>query len=721
LILRGSLVVIFRGILMSRFLRFVAIFLLLSTPLLAESPKKPYEWPALPASDELQKAMSFKTLSGLVLLDKRCDLDIKSFLASPMGTRRDEFIRLLVANEDGVRQATIDVNDDVDSKIELVEGRTVAPDGTITELDQKRDVHKIEVSKLGDKDIFSSLAKVNFPSPVKGAVLDIHVVTFREGPQFFLMEPIAFDETPSLKTSFVVHINGGIPGYQWSVLVSGEDGARSHIEATGGNTLNVTVGLLPAQKREPVTVPYYRRQSTLLCYINFSSKKFAASPGSGSYQSSTGVDPRGRLANFFWPDNNFTKWWVDYLENEERACKEFIKHDGHADKVDVNAVAPRDLSMEERVKRLYSYVQEHVEYNPDAKDISTLGALVKRGENSNWQGTLYFSYLLERAGIPHHRCMLVNRYYLQFSPIVTNDNLYGMVDAVVADYPEGSTAFLRPGELSAPYGCLDDSYQNSLAIWLDNGKPKYAYVGLDPQGMDSMTYSYDGELSADGAMKGKLTLSQTGAPAISFRRWIRFQDFRKANPESKDKTTLQEKKEKIEKRLKEELEVPGSKLALDAFEAGALPKSSADPVEVKCSFRADGMGQALQDKLLVYASPVLAGFTNPFTDEQRKTPIWYDKCGHVVITGVVKLPSGAKIIDLPKPETINGPDGTRIDFSVEAVQAEGAAGIKTRIEYDQPTIVGYDRYKGWQFYESSLARLGESRCVISLPAQGELE
>jgi hypothetical protein len=705
---------------MSRFCRLAVLSLLLSLPIFAEGPKKPYDWPALPASEELQKAMSYKTLSGLVLLDKRCDLDIKSFYASPMGTRRDEFIRFLVANEEGARQASIDVNDDVDSKIELVEGRTVAPDGTITELDQNRDVHKIEVSKLGDKDIFSSLAKVDFPSPVKGAVLDIHVVTFREGPQFFLMEPIAFDETPSLKTSFAVHINGGIGGYQWSVLVSGENGASSHIEAAGGNTLNVTVGLLPAQKHEPDTVPYYRRQSTLLCYINLSSKKFAPVPGSGSYHSSTGVDPRGRLSNFFWPDNNFTKWWVDYMETNERACKEFMKHDGHADKVDVNAVAPRDLPLEERVKRLYRYVQENVEYNPEAKDISTLGALVKHGQNARWQGTLYLSYLLERAGIVHHRCMLVNRYYLQFSPIATNYSLYGLVDALVVDSPEGRI-FLQPGNLSAPYQCLDDVYQNSLALWLDNGKPQYAYVGLDPQGMDSMTYTYDAELSADGAMKGKLTLSQTGAPAVNIRSWIRFWEFRKARPDKKDKSTPQERKDKVEKRLKEEFEIPGSKLVLDGFEAGALPESSANPVEVKCAFRGDGMSQTLQDQVLVYVSPVLAGFTNPFTDEQRKTPIWYDKCGHVVITGVVKLPPGAKIIDLPKPETVTGPDGTRIDFSVEAVKQDGAAGLRARIEYDQPAILGYDRYKGWQFYESSLARLGESRCVISLPAQGELE
>jgi hypothetical protein len=678
----------------------------------------------LPDAAVLQKASTTKTISGLVLLDKRCELNIESWLTGGPGVRRDEFIRLLVVSEEGAHRATLDIDDDKDAKIESVEARTVAPDGRITPADPKNDIHKTEVSALNRKDIFSSVATVTFPAPVKGCVLDLHVVTFRSDFVWFLMEPVGYEETPSLATSFTIRINGGLPGYQWSVLVAGKDGAKSHIQNKGGNTIEVTIDPFLPKKREPVTVPYYQRQTALLCYLNAVYEKAPRKTDGSSYQTTYDVDPRGLYRSFEWQDSPFTRWWLEFFKDFERECKEFAEKDGSASKVDVKAVAPENLALEARVEYLYRYVQGTVKYNPDAEDVSTLSALMKRGQNNSWQGTLYFAYLLKRAGIPHKLCYLTNRYYLQFSPVVTGSALYGLQAAVTLEIPGKGRVFLAPGDLAVPYGCLEDVYQDSLALWMEGETSmRAAYTPVAPSGTDALSYRFDAELTPAGGIRGTLRFEETGAPAASFRHWLRYREFRLAHPDKKDKTSQQERTKETEKRLREECRIPGSKLLREDLTASPLPPSSSDPVVVTCAIQAPGMTERIQDKWLLYVNPVLAGFVSPFTDEDRTTPIWYDEGGVITITGTVKLPKGAKILELPKAETVAGPDHTKIEFRTEATEVGGAPAVALHLVYAQPSIVGSDRYKAWQAYQAALARLAESRCVVSLPAtdEGSLE
>ena len=684
----------------------------------------PYVWPALPDAAVMQRATATKTLSGLVLLDKRCELDIESWLTYKPGVRRDEFIRILIVSEEGAHRATLDINDDKDAKIESIEARTVAPDGRITLADPKNDIHKTEVGTLNNKDIFSSVATVTFPAPAKGCVLDLHVVTYRPDFVWFLMEPVGFEETPSLATSFTIRINGGLPRFQWSVLVAGKDGAKSHVQNKGGNTIEVTVDPFLPNKREPMTVPYYQRQTTLLCYLNTSYEKTPRKSDGSSYQTTYDVDPRGLYRSFVWQDNEFTRWWLEFFKEFERGCKEFIDKEGTASKVDVKAVAPENLALEARVERLYRFVQETVKYNPDAEDVSTLSALMKRGQNNSWQGTLFLDYLLKRAGIPHELCYLTSRYYLQFSPIVTGPSLYGFQAAVTLEVPGKGRIFLTPGDLGIPYGCLQDVYQDSLALWMEGeATMRAAYTPVDAPGADALSYRFEAELTPAGSLKGTLRLEETGAPAASFRHWLRYREFRVAHPDRKDKTSEQERVKAADARLREECQIPGFKLLREDLTTAPLPASSSDPVVVTCAIQAPGMTERIQDKWLLHVNPVLAGFVSPFTDEDRTTPIWYNEGGVVTITGTVKLPKGAKILELPRAEMVAGPDHTKIEFRTEATEVGGMPAVALHLVYDQPSIVGSDRYKAWQAYQAALARLAESRCVISLPAtiEGTLE
>lgn len=690
-------------------------------PAWGQAPKTPYRWPGLPDKAEIQRVIGYKTRTGMVVLEKRTDLTIRSYFADPPGIRRDEFLRFLVTNEEGVRGASFNVNDDVEAKVEVIEARTVAADGTVTTAEAKRDITKVEVSSLDAKEALSSLAKVNFPAPAVGAILDLHVVTYRAGNVDYLMEPIAVEDTPSLTTTMSVHIEGGLPGYQWSILTLGEDSAQTKMASKGNGTVEISVGTIVPRHKEPDTLPFYRRLTTLLCYINFAGKKFQAPPG-GFHSDSYDQDPRGRIVNFNWRDDQVSKWWVDYLQQEDRLSKEFLGSAGPASDVQMEVVAPAALPLEERVQKLYQYVQTRLTYNPEAENVTTLSALLKRGMVREWQGNLFFAYLLGRAHIPCQYTFLLNRYDLLFSPIVNNTGLYGFYQAVAVDIPGKGLVHLTPGDLAMPYGCLDRRYQNGMAVWLEpGGKLAWGYTPVNPADSDLMAFTYDAELQADGSLRGGLTLEQTGAPANALAWHHLLLDYRKAHPDKKDKKSDSEKAQAEEKRIGEEFEMPGTRAVLSGHAMGEVPKTPWGPMQVKCQFQAEGMAQPARDRWLLCLNPLLAGFSSPFTEEERKTPIWYEKGGHVVMKGTIRLPKGAKVLEVPKAEAVAGPDRTRITFSVSAEEADGVPVLKTTLNYDQPLIIGYDRYKAWQYYQAGLARLGEARCVVSLPEQGGLE
>jgi hypothetical protein len=678
---------------------------------------KPYVWPPPPDEALIKRAQTAKTLSGLVLLEKHCDLSIESFFTSSPGTRRDEFIRLLVTTEQGAHRASLEINDDKDAKIESIEARTVAPDGRVTMADAKNDIHRSDVASLNNKDIFSSVATVNFPAPAVGAVLDLHVVTYREGAESFLMEPIGFEETPSLSTIFIVHINGGWPGCRWSVLVPSRQGITSTLENKGASTVQVTIPMFSPKRREPDTVPYYQRQPTLLCYINFADTRENTLNQTVSYQSSTVIDPRGRPSNFTWQDDAFTKWWVKWFQDHGKYVKEFVSKPGQAEDIDVKFVAPETLPLEERVQRLYAYVQHVIKVNPDAEDLTSLSAVMKKGEESYSQGNYLLSYLLDRAAIAHNDCCLLDRYYIPFSPIATNTYMYGFYSAVTVDIPGKGRVYLIPGDPSLPYACLSDEYQNSLAFWLEAGSMRVGLTPVNPPGADTMSYTYALQLEPDGGVKGSLRLLQTGAAGRSLDRWARYQAFRKEHPDKKDKTPEADRKAAVDKRLKEEFYIPGTKLLREDIALGQMPKTSSDPIELTCRVQAPGMAERLQDRWLLLANPVLAGFTSPFTEDERETPVWYDKGGQVTIAGTIKLPPGAKILELPKALDDSGPDRTRVSFSAQATEVDGAPALSVSLVYDRPLIVGSDRYKAWQYFQATLAKIADSRCVISLPGQ----
>jgi hypothetical protein len=134
-----------------------------------------------------------------------------------------------------------------------------------------------------------------------------------------------------------------------------------------------------------------------------------------------------------------------------------------------------------------------------------------------------------------------------------------------------------------------------------------------------------------------------------------------------------------------------------------------------------GIGQQVQDQWLVYVHPAMAGWTNPFSMPDRKKAVWYDKGGHFVYEGEMKLPSGAIVMELPPLQTFEGPAGCKVRSSVEKIEKDGGIYLKSRLDFDRPYIVSKADYSAWMAYETNLAKASQQRCIITLPAKPELE
>jgi hypothetical protein len=150
----------------------------------AKSKDEPFQWPALPDEAARKSASCLKNDGGLVILERRTKIDMHPWMSERPGVQCDDFVRFLVVSQDGIRNASIPAKLESGCTLEKIEGRSIAPDGSVTVLDEKKDVERVEVTRLGDGESLQSKATVHFPAPQVGSVLDLHYVSYKDGAPY---------------------------------------------------------------------------------------------------------------------------------------------------------------------------------------------------------------------------------------------------------------------------------------------------------------------------------------------------------------------------------------------------------------------------------------------------------------------------------------------------------------------------------------------------------
>lgn len=76
------------------------------------------------------------------------------------------------------------------------------------------------------------------------------------------------------------------------------------------------------------------------------------------------------------------EWLVKYIKDNEEACRNFLSHAGRAKDIDVAALAPASLPLEERLRRLYAPAQEKIGYDPNVSNLEHLSDVMREAQNS---------------------------------------------------------------------------------------------------------------------------------------------------------------------------------------------------------------------------------------------------------------------------------------------------------------------------------------------------
>ncbi len=690
----------------------------------------PFTWPAAATQDEIAEGKKLPTRSGLVLLKRHCVMQIRSYGTSPSGVYKDEFLRFLIVDDKGVHNSQIVLNDDTKFVAEVVEGRTVLPDGKMVPVDPEKDIVKSEVKVGTEKEADSVLATVNFPATQVGAILELHAVLKWKTENYFgwyyhlyraptqYSELLVWKDSPSLETSLEVELMGGVGDEPWSVCVLGAPAGTVNLAAPSKGIIDVKMGKYVPLREEVGAPPLRRTMPIFLCYINenefYSSEK-------KHFQSALGMDDRGLVTGIsFPPDEDSTKYWKDYLKKDKKADDDFMRMTGAVGDVALEMVAPASKNQEERVKALYEYTQAHLRYTPGADSVTSVGAVARRGMISAWQGTLYFAALLKRANIQYELGLVTSRYNIRFAPTLTNSDLFGFATIVRVASVKGSPEFFMPGQLGVNYGDLPEIYQDSGAIFLrKDDSVEWVPTPSADLSLEPTTYRCHGALDASGGFSGTLTVAKGGAPGKYFLWYYLEQQYSEANPpkERKDRPDPVKVRKDLEKRLKEEMALPGNHWALAEPAVSTLPKDPSLPYTLQAKLTGNGLAQTTGTQWMVYAFPLYSGYTNLYTEAVRFYPIWSDQAGHFVVEGEVSLPQGYKVSELPKPLDVQGPYGCKIGSNIESVEKDGVVTLHSKISFDIPQIVGKDDYSAFRSYMTALAQAMQERCIIT-PAAG---
>src|SRR5262249_15499289 len=158
--------------------------------------------------------------------------------------------------------------------------------GTITPVDDKKDVVRVSVTAPRSRVTSIDLATVTFPACVKGAILDLHFITTTKGPTTFYYRSLLFERLPAVSTDFDVTLAGGLPNVGWSGLTLRETRGVVASEYKAAGRVGTHMGAYTPPEPEPLGLPSYHFEPIVLCYLNLATLHGQTLP-KGQHRSAT--------------------------------------------------------------------------------------------------------------------------------------------------------------------------------------------------------------------------------------------------------------------------------------------------------------------------------------------------------------------------------------------------------------------------------------------------
>ena len=524
------------------------------------------DWPVIPAAETALKAPRIDPQADAeaLLWDVRLtDSDERDELSTIL----QHHVRIKVFSDRG-REAhgTVELIYTPSRRVRDIEGRTVAPNGTVTEL-RSQDVFDRDIIRAsGFKVRVKSFA---MPAIVPGAIIEYRWREIRDDSVANYLElPFQRGIPTHLVRYHIRPLAVRDLGFQMRTEWYNFEKEPERLKEENGYTI-FQVRDVPAMKDEPLMPPELAVKPWMLVFY-------------------------ADLA-----DMNKTpeKFWLDYAKSTNNGLKGYIKASNELRQ------AASELSKKGTepvtIERLVAFARERIKTDGPGrrKDTKTVSDALKRGTGGPEDWTLLVAALAPLVGLDTHLALLPDRSEFFSAPSMRQPHFISHL--AIGLQTGNGWRFVDPASEHAKDGLLGWQYDGQYALILDDKTPEFVAVPVSSQQLTSTKRTVALKLLDSGALEGEVTLAYTGHLAIR-------------NRERDDDSTPAER----EQRLKDDLlkRWPGAAISNVRFEQLEDPQQ---PYVIRFAVAFPNYAQKTGTRLFVQPALLQRGLDPTFTQAAR--------------------------------------------------------------------------------------------------------
>ena len=524
------------------------------------------DWPVIPPAELALKAPRIDPQADAeaLLWDVRLtDSDERDELSTIL----NHHLRIKVFSDRG-REAhgTVELVYTPSRRVRDIEGRTIAPNGTVTEL-RSQDVFDREIIRAsGFKVRVKSFA---MPAVVPGAIIEYRWREIRDDSLANYLEIPFQRDIPAHLVRYHLRPLTGVRdlGYQMRTEWYNLDKQPERLTEERGYTI-FQVRDVPALKEEPLMPPELAVKPWMLVFY----------------------------ADLAETNKTPEKFWLDFAKSTHNGLKGYIKASNELRQ----AAAELSKGTEPvTIERLVAFARERIKIDGSTrrKDIKTVTDAFKRGSGDSQDRTLLVAALAPLVGLDVRLALLPDRSDFFSTPGMRQPHF---ISHLALGIQAGNAwQFVDPASEHGTDGQLAWRYDGQYALLLDDKAPDFVSVPVAAQQLSNTKRTAALTLLDSGSIEGEVTLSYTGQVAMR-------------NRERDDDSTPAER----EQRLKDDYAKrwPGASISNVRFEQLEDPQQ---PYVIRFAVSLPNFAQKTGTRLFVQPSLLQRGAEPTFTQSAR--------------------------------------------------------------------------------------------------------
>lgn len=560
---------------------------------------------------------------------------------SSFATVFEHHLRIKVFTDRGREsQSTIELPYTGSVRVREVEGRTIAPDGTVTELRAQDVFDRTIVRASGLKVKAKSFV---LPNVVPGAIIEYRWREVRDDSLAMNLELELQREIPVHTVRYHVKPLGLLAtvGYRMR-LQSFNTGQLTLVSEPHGYSL-LEAKNIPAFSREPFSPPDLAVKAWVLVY----------------YVNADKGDPP---VEKFWGD--YSKQTVDEFRPLWRVTNDI--------KVAAARASSAGTSVAETIGALVKDVRARVTRNDtdtapeaiarDRKERKNAADTLKRGAGNGPEMNLLFAAMASAANLETRLALLPDRSHMGTDPAMKQP--YLLSHLAVAIKEGDGWRFVDPANEHAAGGHLAWEHEGMPALLLDAKAPRFVPVPDATPEFSAQKRTGTVRLLETGAIEGTLALEYTGHFAVQLR-------------ERDDDSTAEERRQVFAERMSRRW--PGFELIHHAVTNLENPEL---PYVVTITFRVPNYGQRVGSRLLVQPAIFQHQAEAVFPATSRRAMVEFPHAWVEEDAIAIETPPGYRM------ETQSVPEPFLLNKGVAARYEMGLSDDGTRVQYRRRFMVG---------------------------------